>query len=154
MPTAEKEPKGGVAVAEKEEIKALPASELVEDEVYTILYGWGRVPLGYKQYVDKTLFENGVARNVLGKTAKDWLKGTRPDGKSDQVYGRVSVIVLKNTAKEADFVKATGIQPMPTEQFAAMLAGVDLDAVVRALGEQKVRSLIDGLSSRVAERRT
>lgn len=148
----DKDPEGSVAVAEKP-IEALKAQDLVDDEVYTVLYGWGRVHLGYKQYVDKTLFEDGVARNVLGLTAKHWLKGTRPDGKSEFVYGKVNVIVLANTATDSDFVRATGIEPMPTEKFAAMLAGVDLDAVVKALGEKRVRSLIEGLQSRVPERR-
>jgi len=153
----DKDLEGGVAVAEKPvdpTIKALKHTELVDDEPYTVLYGWGRVPLGYRQYVDKTLFENGVARNVLGQTARHWLKGTRPDGKTDQVYGKVTIqAVLPNTAKEEHFVGITGIEIMPTEKFAAMLAGVDLDAVVKALGEKKVRSLIEGLSSRVPERR-
>lgn len=148
----DKDPEGSVAVAEKP-VEALKHTELTDDEVYTVLYGWGRVAPGYRQYVDKTLFEEGVARNVQGLTAKHWLKGTRPDGKSEFVYGHVRVIVLSNTATEADFVRATGIEPMPTEKFAAMLAGVDLDAVVKALGEKRVRSLIEGLQSRVPERR-
>jgi hypothetical protein len=153
----DKDLEGDVAVADKpveKPVQALKAEELQDDEQYTILYGWGRVPPGYKQYVDKSLFENGVARNVLGVTAKHWLKGTRPDGKTEFVYGKVTIqAVLPNIAKESDFVRVTGIEVLPTEKFAAMLAGVDLDAVVKALGEKKVRQLIEGLSSRVPERR-
>ena len=97
----------------------------------------------------RDVFEDGVARNEPYRVARHWQKGTRADGKSEQIYGRVTVHVLANTAIESDFCKATGITPMPSEKFAAMLAGVDLDEVVKHLGVEKVKALIAGLNERV-----
>ena len=136
-----KEQSGGVAVLEK------PQWE--DDDPVTVLHGWGRVRPGEKHFVDKVLFEDGVARNVPYRIARHWQKGTRADGKAEQIYGKVTVHVLANTADEAAFCKATGITPMPSEKFAAMLAGVDLDEVVKHLGVEKVKALIAGLGERV-----
>ena len=80
--------------------KQAPAPEVTFDDndPVTVLHGWGRVRPGEKHFVDKVLFEDGVARNVPYITAKHWQKGTRPDGKAEQVYGKVVVHVLPNTA--------------------------------------------------------
>lgn len=152
---------GGVAVAEK------PREVTFEDEdLVTVLHGWTRVRPGEKHYVDKILFEGGVARNVPYRIARHWQKGTRPDGKSEQIYGRVVIqAILPNQVEtgekdkdgkpvfrevsDADFAKATGITPRPMSEFAAMLAGVDLDEVVKHLGVEKVKALIAGLNERV-----
>jgi len=120
-----------------------------DNDPVTVLHGWGRVRPGEKHFVDKVLFEDGVARNVPYHIVKHWQKGTRPDGKAEQVYGKVVVHVLPNTAEESDFCKATGITPMPSERFAAMLAGVDLDELVKQLGVEKIKALIAGLGERI-----
>jgi anaerobic selenocysteine-containing dehydrogenase len=119
-----------------------------EDHV-TVLHGWGRVEHYDKHYVDKVLFTGGVARDVPYGVAKHWVANTRPDGKHEQVYGKVNVHILPANAIEADFVKATGIQPVPMNDFAAMLDGVDLDALVTQMGIEKVKKLMDGLDARV-----
>ena len=147
----QEEPSGGVAVLDK-------PKEIVfeDDDPVTVLHGWGRVRPGEKHYIDKVLFQNGIARNVPYRVAKHWLKGTRPDGKNELICGKVTLqAVLPNDATEADFAKATGITPMPAENFAAMLAGVDLDELVRAMGVTKVKALIDSLEHRLppAQRR-
>lgn len=141
---AKEQQSGGVAVLEK------PKVLFEDDDPVTVLHGWGRVRPGEKHYIDKVLFEDGIARNVPYRIVKYWQKGTRPDGKSEQVYGKVQLqAVLPNDATEADFCKATGITPMPAQKFAAMLAGVDLDEVVKHLGVEKVKALIAGLEQRV-----
>src|SRR5207245_11019818 len=102
-----------------------------------------------KHEVAKGLFEQREAGKLTYRVARHGQKSIRPDGKSEQVYGKVNVHVLANTADEAAFCKATGITPMPSEKFAAMLAGVDLDEVVKHLGVEKVKALIAGLNERV-----
>lgn len=134
---------GGVAVLEK------PKEVFADDDLVTVLHGWGRLRPGEKHYVDKILFEDGIARNVPYHQAKLWQKSTRSDGKREQVYGKVDIHVLANMATESDFCRATGITPMPSEKFAAMLTGVDLDEVVKHLGIEKVKALIAGLNDRV-----
>ncbi len=145
----EQEQSGSVAIAEK-------PKEFQDHEKVTVLYGWNRVPAGYKQFVDKTLFKDGIARNVPYSTVKHWQQGTRPDGKLEMTYGTIGIqAVLPNDATEADFIKATGITPMPVDKFASQLAGVDLDALVTQMGVEKVKALIDGLEKRLppAQRR-
>ncbi len=123
-----------------------------DDDEVTVLYGWGKVHPNSRSFIDKTLFEGGVARNVPYEVVKHWIKGTRPDGKREQVYGKVKIqAVLPADAKEADFAKATGITPTPIDQFAMQLAGTDLDALVAQLGVKKVKELIKGLDERLPE---
>lgn len=121
-----------------------------------VLYGWNKVPAGYRQYVDKTLFKDGIARDVPYSTVKHWQRGTRPDGKQDMTYGKIGIqAVLPNDATETDFCKATGVTPMPAEKFAAQLAGTDLEALVTLMGVEKVKAFIDGLEKHLppAQRR-
>lgn len=142
--SSEEQQSGGVAVAEKPK-----EVTFADDDPVTVLHGWGRLRPGEKHYVDRVLFEDGIARNVPYRVAKHWKMMTRPDGKAEQVYGKVTVHVLPNTADESDFCRATGITPMPSEKFAAMLTGVDLDEVVKHLGIEKVKALIRGLEQKI-----
>src|SRR5438046_2441631 len=106
--------------------KDLEKLEFQDDDRVTVLHGWGKVERNDRHFIDKALFVGGVARDVLYGIAKHWVTTTRPDGKIDQVYGAVRVHILPADATEADFVKATGIQPVPVQDFANMIAGVDL----------------------------
>src|SRR2546425_12573933 len=138
------------ATAIQEQPKSNPKSnpkkwEPGDDDRVTVLHGWGRVPAGDKHFVDKVLFIDGVARDIPYAFAKYWQKGTRPDGKQDQVYGKVNIHVLPSNATEADFCEATGITPMPVEKFAAQLAGVDLNELAAQLGTERLKKLVDGL---------
>lgn len=134
----EKEQSGGVATLEK-------PTKFEDDDLVTVINGWGRLQPGERHFVDKILFVDGVARNVPYAIAKYWVKGTRPDGKHDQVHGKVKVHIFANDATEADFAKATGITPMPVDKFASMLAGVDLDALATQLGAERLKQLVAGL---------
>jgi|ERR1041385_209510 hypothetical protein len=120
---------GGTAVLDR------PKDIFEDDDLVTVLNGWGRVPPGSKHFVDKILFTEGVARNVAYGTAKSWTKKT----------SAVKVHVLPNDATDADFCKVTGITPMPVDRFASMLAGIDLDALATQMGTDKLKKLIDGL---------
>jgi hypothetical protein len=138
---------GGVAVMEK-------PKQFEDDDLVCVLYGWPHAGPGTRQFVDKTLFIEGVARNVPYAIVKHWLKGTRPDGKYEQVYGKVKIqAVLSNDATERDFCEATGITPMPADKFAAMLTGIDLDALAAQLGVEKLKTLIAGLEKHLPDGR-
>jgi len=129
--------------------------EFQDDDRVTVLHGWGRVHPGEKHFIDKVLFKDGVANDVPYAVAKHWQNNTRPDGKHDQVYGKVHVQILPKDASESDFIKATGGKRMPIEQFAAQLAGVDLDALVAQMGVEKIKAIIDGMEKHLppAQRR-
>ncbi len=148
-----KKPGGGAAVAEPPSIdERTPAHEFKETDLVTVLHGWGRLHPKEKHYVDKVLFEGGVARNVPWPVARHWLHGTRPQPNPQRTYeqhGRVIVQVLPNDADEGDFIRATGIQPMAPERLAAMISAADLDAVFEALGAEKALALALGLQQRI-----
>jgi hypothetical protein len=146
---------GGVVVAEK------PTKKEFEDhDRVTVLYGWNKVPANSKQFVDKVPFIGGVARNVPYSTVKHWKQGTRPDGKNDQIYGKISIQAvlpdevagkdkdgnfIMRKVDESDFAKATGIKPMPVDQFMLQLAGTDLEALAAHLGAERLKQLVDSL---------
>jgi hypothetical protein len=128
--------------------------EFEDYEKVTVLYGWNKVLPESKQFVDKVLFKGGVARNVPYSTVKHWQRGTRADGKNDQICGKISIqAVLPSDATEADFARATGIKPMPVEQFMSQLAGVDLEALATQLGAERLKELIDNLGKHLPETR-
>lgn len=135
----------------KPEAKAAEASlarEYTDADLVTVLHGWGRVASNDRHYVDRVLFLGGVATNVPYSIARHWLNGTRPDGKPTE--GKVKVQLLHNEATEADYIRATGIQPMEAAKLAALLTGADLDAIFAALGSEKALQISDGLRSRIA----
>jgi hypothetical protein len=140
-------PSSDVAVVEK--TPSVSKSEPFEDtDLVTVLHGFGRVSPLKQEYVDRVLFIGGVARNVPYSIAKWWVKGARPDGK--EPYGHVKVQVLPNDATEADFIKVTGIQPMPAERLAALLAAANLDDIYQALGDAGALRIANGLRNRIA----
>jgi hypothetical protein len=153
MATKEKdqsdEETGGVALKEKTK-----EHKWDDDDLVSVWYGHGLVAPGYKQKVDKIAFEDGIARNVPYAFVRHWQKGTRPDGKREQVYGKISIqAVLDNDATEADFCKATGITIMPVERFATMIAGVNLDELAAQLGTEKLKALIAGLEKHLPDQK-
>jgi len=125
----------------------LSADAVEDDELYTVLHGWGRLPHNEKHFVDTTECIGGIMRNVPGTTCRYWLKGTRPDGKP--TVGRVYVKVLPNTATEREYVLATGIQPMSAENLAAQITSVDLSTIYKALGPQRTLELAQELKKLV-----
>lgn len=152
----EQEQHSSVAILEK----PVEKKQFEDYDKVTVLYGWNLVPPGTKQYVDKVLFKDGVARNVPYSVVKHWQRGTRADGKNDQICGRVKLQavlpdevedkdkegkVITRTVDENDFAKATGIKPMPVEQFMAQLAGVNIEALAAQLGADRLKQLIDNL---------
>lgn len=149
---------GGIAVVEKPATK----KDFEDYEKVTVLYGWNKVPPGSKQYVDKVLFKDGIARNVPYTVVKHWKRGTRPDGKNDQICGKISIQAVlpdevpsgKNKedgtpimrlVDESDFARITGVDPMPVGKIMAQLAGVDLEALATQLGADRLKQLVDNL---------
>lgn len=124
------------------------APEFTDADLVTVLHGWGRVGPNDRHYVDRILFLGGVAANVPYSIAKHWKAGTRPDGKPTE--GKVKIQIVDNEATEADYIRATGIQPMAAEKLAALLTGADLNAIFEALGSEKALQISEGLRSRIA----
>lgn len=104
---------------------------------------WGQpsIPRDKRDYLDEVAFQGGVAKNVPTKLARTWER-----------LG-LGVHVLPANATEAEFIKATGVQPMPAEQFAAMLRGYDLAQISQVLGEEGTLKLAGELRRLVRETR-
>lgn len=114
-------------------------NESEEEQTVTVLHGYGRVAPTEKHYVDRTLFVGGVARHVPASIAKAW--------KAAPIIGK-AIHVLPDDAVEADFARASGIQPMATPKFAAMLNAIDLDKLADELGPVRTREIAETLLSK------
>lgn len=106
------------------------------ESIVTVLHGWARVGPKEVHWIDNTKFEAGVARHVPYDTAKAWKKLPR--------MGQ-AIIILPDDANEGDFARATGIQPMSTPKFAAMLSAIDLDKLAGELGPERTQEIADKL---------
>lgn len=111
----------------------------------TVLHAWGKVREGEVKSMtspSKALyrFKGGVARNVLYADAKYWR----------DLFGKDSIKILPNDADEADFARATGIQPMNLGKLAAMNEAVDLDALLEAWGPERALRFAEKLTARIA----
>src|SRR5258708_5230231 len=96
-------------------------TKFTDNDLVTVLHGYGKLAHSERHFVDTVLFTGGVARDVPYSLAKHWKAGTRPDGKS--AIGKVFVQILPQSATEADFVRATGKQPMPTSDLVDQMLG-------------------------------
>lgn len=102
--------------------------------VTVIRKNWGTpgCPAGKRDYLIPVEFIGGVARNVPIAIAEQWLKAPIMRG---------LIYVLPPDAKEGDFMRVTGMQPMEVETFAAMLKGYDPEQLLNALGEEELLAL-------------
>lgn len=128
--------------------KPFNIEDLTDADIVTVLFGYGRVKPFQKSYIDNTTFQGGVARVPWG-VAKYWVRGARPD--NTPVVGRVKVIILPEDATEADYIKASGIRPMPAPELAAHLIASDPDAILNSLGDQ-AGEFLEMLQARKQER--
>lgn len=122
--------------------KEKPATEKApfeDDDLVTVLYGYGRVAPNAVSWLDDYRVEGGVVRNVPYSIAKHWQKGTRPDGKKPN--GRVKVSILPNDAPEVDFERAAGITEEDKQRMATYMSATDADALISKLPKDKLQSL-------------
>lgn len=108
------------------------------DDVVTVLHGWGKVSVKDVHWIDTVRFEGGVARNVPFELARKWRK---IPGMSKGIH------ILPSDATESEFMKKTGIQPMAPSKFAAMLGAYDLDKLAAELGPERVQEIADKLGA-------
>lgn len=134
---------GKEATETSEEKKESPGEP--EDDLVTILHGWGRVAPGVVNQVDSLTFVGGVCRNVPRSTAKALMSRTHTKNPEKPKHGFIKGYIVSNDAVDADFVKATGIQPLPIQKFAAMLGAFDADTIRQALGDEKALTLAKDL---------
>lgn len=115
------------------------------DDRVIVLHGWGRVPATVRDYKfgkSKVMYkgEGGLVRDVLYGDAVYWR----------QQWGAKYVKILPLDATEADFARATGIQPMDLSRLAAMNEAVDLAALVEAWGPERSLRFAERLTRLVA----
>lgn len=116
-----------------------------EEATVTVLHGYGRVAPTDKHWVDGTLFIGGVARHVPLSVARKF--------KSVPRMGQ-AMHVLADDAGEAEFARASGIQPMATPKFAAMLNAIDLDKLADELGPVRAREIAELLLAKSESKTT
>lgn len=151
MPTEQAASSGATALLEAPAVVAAPQFEDSDDVI--VLYGYGRVAPTDVEYVDGYRFVGGVARDVPYVVARCWQKHNKPDG--SLAPGRVKIqAILPANATEADFVRATGITPLPMAQMAALLNAADPEAIIAAMGAPQAKALADELRSRIAARQS
>jgi hypothetical protein len=112
-----------------------------------VLHGYGRVEptrVEWKLGRSKGLYksEGGLVRDVLYDDARHWR----------EQWGRRFVKILPLTATEADFAKATGIQPMNLGKLAAMNEAVAVDALVEAWGAERALRFAERLTTYIASK--
>ena len=119
-----------------------PEGEYEPEEIVTVLHGYGRVSPTNINYIDGYKFVGGIARNIPFKNATSWKK------RGMKIY------IQPNSADEADFAKATGIVPMEPERLSTMLVASDMDAVFRALGNERAMYFVQELGDRLGKKLT
>lgn len=113
----------------------------------TVLHGYGNVGPTDTYYIDDYKFVGGVGRNIPRNIAEAWADGRRwQDNKpaASRVYIQA---ILPNDANEVDFAKATGVNPMPPSQLAAMIGATNAADLVKALGRKQAAELAEALLS-------
>jgi hypothetical protein len=116
-----------------------------DDELCTVLYGYGRVPPDKVSWLDDYEVRGGVIKEVPYSIAKHWKAGTRPDGKRPQ--GRVSVIILPADATEADYMKAAGVTSSDLAKLTTLFSREELDALFNKLTPQQLSKVRQMLSA-------
>lgn len=125
-------------------------NQLANEEMRTVLYGYGKVASDYVQYVDSYKFVGGVGRNIPKVQADAWKKGVRIDGKpaTSRIFPQA---ILPSDADEVMFAEATGVQPLTANKLAAMINATDAEALVAALGTAGAAELAEKLLQTAAK---
>lgn len=121
-----------------------------DTDLVKVLHGWGRIKanpdgspkVDYKFGLSKKSYVcvGGVAENVLYSDAKYW----------QRQWGSKFLKIVPMEATEADYAKATGIQPMDLARLAAMNEAVDADALLEAWGTERALRFAERITSRIA----
>lgn len=121
------------------------APNLADEAYVTVLFGYGKVPLDKKWYVDGYECIGGVIKNVPRVIAEHWAKGTRPDGKP--AVGRIFIqAILPKNASEADYIAATGQNAISAEKLAAYINSTEAKKIIEALGAEEATNLVMQIS--------
>jgi hypothetical protein len=131
-----------------EAAEATDAPEYLESDLVTVLLGWGRVGPTSKGIISgksKAIYHGtgGVYRNVLYSDALYFQQN-----KSDPLYCKI----LPKDAHEAEFARATGVQPMELQKFAAMLEAVSLPDLLTAWGRERAIRWIERFTHIISQR--
>lgn len=122
------------------------AIEVEDQELCTVLHGYGRVGPAEVHYIDNYKFVGGVCRHVPKPIAMAWAKGTRPDGKPAISRVFIQAVLpdgLEN--EEVEFAKVTGVQPLAPATLAAMINATDASLLVASMGRARAVELAEKL---------
>jgi hypothetical protein len=122
-----------------------PGHVFRDDELCTVLYGFGRVLPTSVSLLDGYEVRGGIIRDVPYSVAKHWQNGTRPDGQKP--HGRVKVTILPASAGEDDFASAVGLSTEQRRKMAALITAGDASHLLSDLGPERARELRDALSN-------
>jgi len=114
-----------------------------EDELVTVTHGYGRVPLGWRNFIDRTLFVSGIARNVPYRLVKQW----RLKAPGTILY------TFRHDANYADFARVCGLSPDlldPIKQ-GALLSAMQPREIIDAVGRQQALKIAEGLLKAIGE---
>lgn len=129
-----------------------PGVHTHNDDMCTVLYGYGIDAPTQVKYVDDYTFVGGICRNVPRNVAKAWAKGVRWQDEKPAISRIYPQAILPNDATEVDFAKATGVTLMPPAQLAAMISATDAQALVAAMGRQQAVSFAEQILENVTKK--
>lgn len=126
-----------------------PAAPYKDEELVTVLHGYGRVSAKSVSWLDDYRVIGGVIRNVPYGVAKQWKSGARPDGRKAQ--RPMNITILPQDAPEADFARAAGVSVEDQEHMAAYMTATDADALLDRLPKDKLVLLRMALDRRLTQ---
>lgn len=122
-----------------------PDADIDSSDLCTVLHGYGIVAPDHRQWVDDYLFIGGVGKNIPRNVADAWAKGKRWQDNKPALSRVYIQAILPSDASVVDYAEATGVQPMPASQLAAMIRATDAKALVGALGKKQAVALAEQL---------
>lgn len=120
-------------------------ANIESEDMCTVLHGYGIVAPDHRQWVDDYLFIGGVGKNIPRNVADAWAKGKRWQDNKPALSRVYIQAILPADASVVDYAEATGVQPMPAAQLAAMIRATDAKALVGALGKKQAVQLAEQL---------
>lgn len=126
---------------------AKPAAPYKDEELVTVLHGYGRVTAKSVSWLDEYQVVGGVVRNVPYGVAKQWQSGARPDGRKPQKP--MNITILPHDAPEADFARAAGVSAEDQQHMATYMTATDADALLDLLPKEKLTLLRLALDRRL-----
>jgi hypothetical protein len=120
-----------------EYIPRTPTGEIDSDAVVTVTHGYGRLPHGWRNFIDRQLFVGGIARGVR----YGWIQTVRTRAPGTILF------TFRPDATEEDFARVCGLSPelLDPQTQVALLNALDPGQLVNTLGREGVIALCEKL---------